>query len=122
MEALIMRFPDDPRLSEWLVTLGCYYTEYESDYWMKIAKDTFLQSGELGCGEAYSRIAHLCAETQDWDEARMYFRKAARLHQTVVYCSYFARGETGYLARYNALCYIQSTTRWGGVSRSTSRC
>jgi MYND finger len=77
-EKLIKERPSDPRLANWLVTLGSRILLFDdTPRGEQKAKEHFVRAGELGYGEGFSCVAEINIGARNWDEARRFYLLAA---------------------------------------------
>lgn len=96
LEKLVDGNPNDPRLAQWLISLGAAYLDAQTLKMEKKAKATFLRAGDMGFGEGYSRVAEMYIEKREWEEARCYYEKAAELCHVVAIDNLASEASQGY--------------------------
>jgi TPR repeat protein len=81
LQKLIEEKPGDPRNAQWCCVLGETYLCGND---IQKGHEYLLKAGKLGLGEGYARLAEYYAtREQNWDQARRFYQKAAKLHHPV---------------------------------------
>jgi TPR repeat protein len=97
LEKLIKESPRDPRLANWLIHLGGVFLGFDDTRrGEQKAKEQFLRAGELGFGEGYSRLAEISINHRNWQEAKLFYQKAAERYQVTAICALAGEAARGY--------------------------